>query len=165
MLYSVEIIIKKECCVDQPITLQLMKRARNSLQVYPISELRQNAYLPSDNVPLSVNESNFSTAYSRLLIGHTNQVSYAKINNEKQFINAFFQILNILNKERESLVLLLESWETEDVEKKYIFEALELLSTREDLLMNEEPVRIYIIQVLLKNFIIILFSSSKEFGK
>lgn len=42
-------------------------------------------------------------------------------------------------------MLLLESWETEDIEKKYIFEALELLSTREDLLMNEEPVRIYMI--------------------
>lgn len=52
-----------------------MKRARNSLQVYPISELRQNAYQPCDNVPLSVDEPNFSTAYSRLLIGHTNQVS------------------------------------------------------------------------------------------
>lgn len=59
-----------------------------------------------------------------------------------------------MNKERESLVLLLESWETEDIEKKYIYEALELLSTREDLLMNEEPVRIYMIQVLLTNIII-----------
>lgn len=42
--------------------------------------------------------------------------------------------------EREALVLLLDNWETEDVEKKYIFEALELLSKREDLLMNQEPV-------------------------
>lgn len=85
MLYSVEIIIKEECCVDQPITLQLMKRARNSLQVYPISELRQNDYQPSDNVPLSVNEPKFSTAYSRLLIGHTIQVSQVNIN--KKTIN------------------------------------------------------------------------------
>ncbi|VVC33085.1 Hypothetical protein CINCED_3A022956 [Cinara cedri] len=120
-LQSVEIIIKEECCVGQPITLQLMKRARHSLQVYPISELRQNVYEPLDNIPLSLSEVNFSTAYSRLLVGDKNLV------------------LNILNKEREELVLLLDHWETEDVEKKYIFEALELLSTRENVLMNEEP--------------------------
>jgi len=119
-LLSVEIIIKEEYCVGQAITLQLMKRTRNSLQAYPISELRQNMYKPSDYFPLSVNESNFSTAFSRLLIGDKNQV------------------LNILNKEREALVLLLDNWETEDIEKKYIYEALNLLSTREDLLVNEE---------------------------
>ncbi|XP_025416269.1 RING finger protein 10, partial [Sipha flava] len=119
-LQSVEIIVKKECCVGQPITLQLMKRARNSLQAYPISELRQNTYRLSDNIPLSVCESKFSTSYSRILIGHKSQV------------------LDILNKERESLVLLLDNWETEDIEKKYIYEALELLSTREDLLINKE---------------------------
>lgn len=78
-MLSVEIIIKEECCVGQPITLQLMKRVRNSLQAYPISELRQNTYKPSDNIPLSVCESNFSTSYSRLLIGHKNQVSYYNI--------------------------------------------------------------------------------------
>lgn len=50
--------------------------------------------------------------------------------------------MNILNKEREALVLLLDHWETEDVEKKYIFEALELLSTRENLLINEESVSV-----------------------
>jgi len=49
-------------------------------------------------------------------------------------------VLNILNQEREALVLLLEYWETEDVEKKYIYEALELLSKRENVLMNQEPV-------------------------
>lgn len=76
--------------MGQPITLQLMKRARNSLQVYPISELRQNACQPSDNVPLSVNEINFSTAYSRLLISHTNQVSQVKINAKQQIIIVFF---------------------------------------------------------------------------
>jgi hypothetical protein len=74
-LSSVEIIVKKECCVGQPITLQLMKRARNSLQAYPISELRQNTYRLSDNIPLSVCESKFSTSYSRILIGHKSQVS------------------------------------------------------------------------------------------
>lgn len=74
-LFSVEIIIKEECCVGQSITLQLMKRSRNSLQAYPISELRQNVYKPSDNIPLLVSEPNFSTAYSRLLIGDKNQVS------------------------------------------------------------------------------------------
>lgn len=119
-LLSVEIIIKEECCVGQPITLQLMKRARNSLQVYPVSELRQNTYKPPDDIPLSISESDFSTAYSRLLIGDKNQV------------------LNILNKEREALVQLLDYWETEDIEKKYIYEALDLLSTREDFLVNEE---------------------------
>lgn len=67
--------MKEECCVGQPITLQLMKRARNSLQAYPISELRQNICKLSDNIPLSVSEPNFSTAYSRLLIGDKNQVS------------------------------------------------------------------------------------------
>lgn len=75
-MFSVEIIIKEECCVGQSIILQLMKRARNSLQVYPISELRQNDYKPSENIPLSVGEPNFSSAYSRLLIGDKNQVSY-----------------------------------------------------------------------------------------
>lgn len=74
-MFSVEIIIKEECSVGQPITLQLMKRARNSLQAYPISELRKHTNKPSDNIPLSVDESNFSTAYSRLLIGDKNQVS------------------------------------------------------------------------------------------
>lgn len=72
--FSVEIIIKEECCVGQSITLQLMKRARNSLQVYPMSELRQNIFKPSDDIPLSMCESNYSTAYSRLLIGYKNQV-------------------------------------------------------------------------------------------
>lgn len=76
MFYSVEIVIKEECCVGQPIMLQLMKRARNSLQAYPISELRQNAYKPLDDIPLSVSETNFSTAYSRLLNGDKNQVKY-----------------------------------------------------------------------------------------
>jgi len=52
------------------------------------------------------------------------------------------QVLNILNKEREALVLLLDHWETEDIEKKYIFEALELLSAREGLLLNEELVNV-----------------------
>lgn len=42
-----------------------------------------------------------------------------------------------MNKERNALILLLDHWETEDIEKKYIFEALELLSTREDLLLND----------------------------
>jgi len=51
-----------------------------------------------------------------------------------------------LNKEREALVRLLDYWETEDIEKKYIYEALELLSTREDLLVNE--VRVIIIKPL-----------------
>jgi len=45
-----------------------------------------------------------------------------------------------LNQEREALLLLLEYWETEDVEKKYIYEALELLSKRENILMNQESV-------------------------
>lgn len=49
-----------------------------------------------------------------------------------------------MNKEREALVLLLDNWETEDIEKKYIYEALELLSTREDLLINKESVSFYI---------------------
>ncbi|KAL5241094.1 hypothetical protein ACI65C_008504 [Semiaphis heraclei] len=120
-LQSVEIIIKEECCVGQSITLQLMKRARNSLQAYPMSELLQNAFKPSDRIPLSVCEPNYSTAYSRLLIGYKSQV------------------LSILNQEREALLLLLEYWETEDVEKKYIYEALELLSKRENILMNQEP--------------------------
>lgn len=53
-----------------------------------------------------------------------------------------FKVLKILNKEREALVLLLDHWETEDIEKKYIFEALELLSAREDLLLNEELVSV-----------------------
>jgi len=75
-MLSVEIIVKEECCVGQPIILQLMKRARNSLQAYPVSELRQNTYKPPDDIPLSISESNFSTAYSRLLIGDKNQVSY-----------------------------------------------------------------------------------------
>lgn len=74
-MLSVEIIIKKECCVGHPITLQLMKRARNSLQVYPISELRQNVVEPLNNIPLSLSEVNFSTAYSRILVGDTNLVS------------------------------------------------------------------------------------------
>lgn len=54
-------------------------------------------------------------------------------------------MLSILNKEREALVLLLDYWETEDIEKKYIFEALELLSKREDLLVNENVVSFNII--------------------
>jgi len=54
-----------------------------------------------------------------------------------------------LNKEREALVQLLDYWETEDVEKKYIYEALELLSTRENLLVNEETVRVIIIKPFL----------------
>jgi len=54
-----------------------------------------------------------------------------------------------LNQERESLVLLLDCWETEEIEKKYIYEALELLSTREDLLVNEEIVSFIIIKHLL----------------
>lgn len=73
-IFSVEIIIKEECCVGQSITLQLMKRARNSLQAYPISELRKNTFKPSDDIPLSACESNYSTAYSRLLIGYKSQV-------------------------------------------------------------------------------------------
>lgn len=56
------------------------------------------------------------------------------------FNNAIFQVLSILNKEREALLKHLDYWETEDVEKKYIFEALGLLSTRENLLINEDPV-------------------------
>lgn len=48
-----------------------------------------------------------------------------------------------MSKEREALVLLLDNWDTEDVEKKYIFEALELLSTRENLLINEKSVSFY----------------------
>jgi len=51
-----------------------MKRARNSLQVYPMSELRQNTFKPSDEIPLSICETNYSTAYSRLLIGYKSQV-------------------------------------------------------------------------------------------
>ncbi|XP_050437545.1 RING finger protein 10 [Adelges cooleyi] len=123
-LQSVELIINEECSVGQSITLQLMKRARNSLQAYPIAELgRQNINLqPTDNSPLSVSESNFSTVFSRILVANKNE------------------ILNVLNKEREALVSLLDYWETEDVEKKYIFEALELLSTREDILMNDQPI-------------------------
>lgn len=77
-LVSVDIIIKEECCVGQAITLQLMKRARNSLQAFPISELRQNACKPSDITPLPVNEPNFSTSYSRLLNGDKDQVNYQK---------------------------------------------------------------------------------------
>lgn len=52
-----------------------MKRDRNSLQVYPISELREYVNKPSDNIPLSISEPNFSILYSRLLIGDKNQVS------------------------------------------------------------------------------------------
>lgn len=37
----------------------------------------------------------------------------------------------------------MDYWETEDVEKKYIFEALELLSTRENILMSDEQVSFY----------------------
>lgn len=51
-----------------------MKRARNSLQAYPMSELRQNTFKPSDDIPLSISESNYSTVYSRLLIGYKSQV-------------------------------------------------------------------------------------------
>jgi len=51
-----------------------MKRARNSLQAYPVSELRQNTFKPSDDIPLSISESNYSTSYSRLLIGYKSQV-------------------------------------------------------------------------------------------
>lgn len=51
-----------------------MKRARNSLQAYPVSELRQDVELPPNHIPLSVCESKFSTAYSRLLIGNKYQV-------------------------------------------------------------------------------------------
>lgn len=80
-MVSVDIIIKEECCVGQPITLQLMKRARNSMQAFPISELRQNAYKPSDITPLPVNESHFSTAYSRLLNGDKDQVNCKKKKN------------------------------------------------------------------------------------
>jgi len=83
-LLSVEIIIKEECCVGQSITLQLMKRARNSLQAYPISELRQNTCKPPINIPLSISESNFSTVYSRLLIGDKNEVS-----NKNYAVNIF----------------------------------------------------------------------------
>lgn len=86
-MFSVEIIIKEECCVGQPITLQLMKRARNSLQAYPISELRQSVLKPSDYFPLSVNESNFSTAYSRLLIGDKNEVS------NKNYLGNFYLVM------------------------------------------------------------------------
>lgn len=52
-----------------------MKRDRNSLQVYPISELREYVNKPPDNIPLSISEPNFSILYSRLLIGDKNQVS------------------------------------------------------------------------------------------
>lgn len=75
-VFSVEIIIKEECCVGQSITLQLMKRARNSLQAYSISELRQNTCKPSHSIPLSVGETNFSIAYSRILNGDQKQVSH-----------------------------------------------------------------------------------------
>lgn len=51
-----------------------MKRSRNSLQAYPMSELRQNTLKPSDEIPLSICETNYSTAYSRLLIGYKSQV-------------------------------------------------------------------------------------------
>lgn len=47
-------------------------------------------------------------------------------------------------------MLLLDHWETEDVEKKYIFEALELLSARENFLLNEESVNVK--NYLLKEF-------------
>lgn len=39
-----------------------------------MSELLQNAFKPSDRIPLSVCEPNYSTAYSRLLIGYKSQV-------------------------------------------------------------------------------------------
>jgi len=55
--------------------------------------------------------------------------------------------------------LLIDHWETEDVEKKYIFEALELLSKREDILMNEESVRIFIIQLNILNTLKFYFFS------
>lgn len=71
-----------------------MKRARNSLQAYPISELRQNTCKPSDNIPLSVGESNFSVAYSRILNGDKIQVSFNifkfyKISFTKYFVLGF----------------------------------------------------------------------------
>jgi len=89
-VFSVEIIIKEECCVGQSITLQLMKRARNSLQAYPISELRQNACIPSHNTPLSVGESNFSVAYSRILNGDKKQASHSI---SKKYINGFTNLI------------------------------------------------------------------------
>ncbi|XP_050536694.1 RING finger protein 10 [Daktulosphaira vitifoliae] len=121
-LKSFELILNEECRVGHPITLQLMKRARNSLQAYPFIDLQKNNNHSSGNLPLSISELNMSTTYSRLLVANKNE------------------ILTILNKEREALVLLLDHWETEDKEKKYIFEALELLSKREDLIMNEKLV-------------------------
>lgn len=88
-LFSVEIIIKEECCVSQPITLQLMKRDRNSLQAYPISELREYVNKPPGNIPLSLSEPNFSILYSRLLIGDKNQVSDFFIDKYYLFYNYF----------------------------------------------------------------------------
>lgn len=71
----------------------------------------------------------------------------------------------MLNKEREALLQQLDYWETEDVEKKYIFEALGLLSTRENLVINEDSVSLYIynIKIVYKINYNIIFFLKKEF--
>lgn len=68
-----------------------MKRARNSLQAYPMCELRSNTFKPSDDIPLSVCESNYSTAYSRLLIGYKSQVRDKTF---KIFVNANLSMIH-----------------------------------------------------------------------
>lgn len=69
-----------------------------------------------------------------------------------------------MNKERNALILLLDHWETEDIEKKYIFEALELLSTREDLLLNDTFVSFASIfnKISFNGLIIFLFYFYKD---
>lgn len=51
-----------------------------------MSELNQNNYKPPDDVPLSVCGTNYSTAYSRLLIGYKSEVS---VQHFKIFINIY----------------------------------------------------------------------------